>query len=248
MLAFIALIASTTTAGDAQSRISGTIVAGDTRQPVAGAVVAVPALARTVTSDSAGRFDLDGIPGGELFVLVRAIGFRPDTTLLAFGASEVRVQDIVLDRLVTTLDEVVVKEKYAPVRGKLAEFEDRRRYGIGRFIDTTTFETQRGRPVADILQQHAAGLHIVRASSAAYLSTHRTPSRNAVLGGGRCYMDVWLDGIPVYQGGKGMPLWNINSIQPDAIAAMEVYVGAAQIPVRFNSSGAACGVAVIWLR
>jgi hypothetical protein len=229
----------------AQARLSGTVLAGDTREAVAGAVVAVPALARRVTTDAAGRFDLDGIPGGELFLLVRAIGYRPDTTLLAFGASEVRVQDIVLDRAVTALEEVRVRARRPEFRGRPAEFEERRLLGIGRFLDTTVFDAQRGRRTADIVGSSAAGLHIVRDGSSAALSTHRVATREALSrAGGRCWLDVWLDGVPVAQGTR----FDINSITPETIAGMELYVGPAQVPVRFNRSGAVCGVAVIWTR
>jgi hypothetical protein len=63
-------------------------------------------------------------------------------------------------------------------------------------------------------------------------------------------MDVYVDGALVYQYGINppMPLFNVNSLPPDQIEAVEVYTSAVQIPAQFNTAGSGCGVLVIWTR
>ena len=233
---------------EAQSRLTGSVVAAGSRAPIAGARVAVPALGLGATTDSTGRFALDGISGGEVFVLAQAVGFRPDTALLEFGIREARVMDIVLSPAATVLDEVKVRGRQPEFTGKLAGFEERRQLGIGRFIDSTVLNAQHGRPTADVVGSEVAGVHVVRESSAAYLSTHRMSTRTAFQRPSRerCWLDVWIDGAQVYQ--EGMPRFDINSLSPETIVGIEIYVGSAQIPARFNKTGAVCGVVVVWTR
>ena len=64
-------------------------------------------------------------------------------------------------------------------------------------------------------------------------------------------MDVYLDGALVYQYGMTSPqyLFDVNTIPPEQIAAIEIYSSASQIPAQYNrTSSAECGVLLIWTR
>jgi hypothetical protein len=250
VVAWVALSCAAS-AASAQSRLTGTILSAEARAPIAGARVAIPALALSATTDSSGRFALDGITGGEVFVLVRAVGFRPDTSLLEFAVREARELDISLAPVATVLDAVKVRGRQPEFSGKLAEFEERRLYGIGRFLDSTVIGTQRHRPTANIIASQAAGIRILRdrQSPAAYLATNRASGRLAILqGNGRCLMDVWLDGVLVFDNGANGAAFDVNSIPATQISAIELYTSPAQVPARFNKTGSICGAAVIWMR
>ena len=65
-----------------------------------------------------------------------------------------------------------------------------------------------------------------------------------------CYVNVVLDGFRVYAPRRpDDPLFDINSIRVDQIETIEYYVGATQLPGRYQGPGAdACGVLVIRTR
>jgi hypothetical protein len=65
---------------------------------------------------------------------------------------------------------------------------------------------------------------------------------------GVCYMTVYLDRAPVYSGRDREPLFDISSISPDRIEAIEVYSGPSQIPVEYQGLHTSCGLMVIWTR
>jgi hypothetical protein len=64
-----------------------------------------------------------------------------------------------------------------------------------------------------------------------------------------CYLDVYLDGLQVYNSAmRTMPLFNLNTLNPIDIEAIEVYTGSSQIPPQYNRTAGMCGVMLIWLR
>ena len=64
-----------------------------------------------------------------------------------------------------------------------------------------------------------------------------------------CYLDVYLDGLQVYNVAmRTMPLFNLNTLNPVDIEAIEVYTGSSQIPPQYNKTAGMCGVMLIWLR
>jgi hypothetical protein len=61
-------------------------------------------------------------------------------------------------------------------------------------------------------------------------------------------MAIMLDGVTVFSGTSGETLFDINSLQPNSIAAIEVYSGGATIPAKYNGTKASCGLVLIWTR
>jgi hypothetical protein len=62
-----------------------------------------------------------------------------------------------------------------------------------------------------------------------------------------CYVDVWLDGVRVYAGGQEM-LWDVNSVGPASLEAVEYYAGPAQTPAKYTRVNQECGTLVLWTR
>lgn len=171
-------------------------------------------------------------------------GFAPRVdTIDVADAGEMR-RDFKLTRIETTLPEVPVTATL--LDRKLFEFYDRRKMGIGRFLDSAEFANTRGTRTSDRLTK-LPGLLILRGrfSAEAYVANSRTRQRGS---GGQpsCRALIWIDNVNV-----GMS-FNVNELDPSVIAAVEWYAGEASIPARFAvpQKGAEryCGVLVIWLR
>ena len=64
-----------------------------------------------------------------------------------------------------------------------------------------------------------------------------------------CYMDVYLDGVLIFDSSKSQyGLFDVNTLQPETIAGIEVYTSASQIPAKYNRTAGGCGVLLIWTR
>jgi carboxypeptidase family protein len=250
----------------AQGDLEGRVISTE-GTPIRAAEILILQLNRAITTDSLGRFVVRDLPSRDHRIVIRAVGFRPDTVTVAIQEQQVVVRDFALSRTVAALGEVrVTGEASSP---KLAGFDARRRQGIGHFIDRPMLEKMQGRSTAAVLSTlpgmavwHGTGLmawaYSTRgsfANSCAFCKLTIDSLLNGydVQRGARpaCYMDVYVDGALVYQYGTRPPqdLFNINSIPPDQILGIESYVSTAQIPAQFNrTSTAGCGVLIIWTR
>ena len=61
-------------------------------------------------------------------------------------------------------------------------------------------------------------------------------------------MDVYVDGALMYSAALQTALFDLNTIGPDQIEAIEVYTSAANTPAEFNRTSKGCGVIAIWTR
>jgi hypothetical protein len=254
---------------DAQAELQGHVFAEGGRRPLMNAEIAVPRLNIRTLSDSLGRYRLQNIPRGEHLVVTRAVGFRPDSAVTAFDGDEAVISDVLLRVQLNTLPTVAVREASAPVvRGKMAAYEERKRLGIGRFIDRELLAKEENRQLGEILASNVPGLSIYRGTgSKSWAASGRTTSTGKcamcrvskgeimdptdALSGAplACYLDVYLDGTAVYSSSaRGTMLFNLNSIQANEIEAIEVYTGVGQIPARYNKTSGGCGVMLIWTR
>lgn len=253
----------------AQAELQGRVITQDGRRPIVNAMVALPRLAIGTVTDSLGKYRLAKIPRGEQLVVTRAVGYRPDSTVTVFDGDETLINDVVLKVALNELPTVAVREASTPVvRGKMAAYEERKAVGIGTFIDRGVLEKDENRHLADILASHAPGVTVYRGSgSRSWAASGRTASTSkcamcrttrsemldaadiAAGAGLACYMDVYFDGAQVYtSSARQTPLFNLNSIEPNQIGAIEVYSSASRIPAQYNKTSGGCGVILIWTR
>ena len=145
-------------------------------------------------------------------------------------------------------------------RVAIREFEERRAFGIGQFMTRAELEKQESRKTGDVLSR-MPGAHVARAGGdgSAWLATGRhsgsgrTPSGDAFdrRRGAKpaCYADVWVDNTMVYAWRVGEPLFDVNSLQPSQIEAIEFYSSPATTPARYLRGGSPqCGALIIWTR
>jgi hypothetical protein len=167
------------------------------------------------TNDS-GHFRFSSVPPGFQIVGVRMPGFAPRVdTIEVAEAGEVR-REYRLTRVVAELPEVSVRTTL--LDRKLFEFSERRKFGMGRFLDSAEFAKAHGTRTSDKLAK-LSGVIILRGRGMdAYVTSNR----------GRCPSNVWLDNLNIGTG------FNVNELDPSSIAAVEWYSSTSLTPARFS--------------
>jgi carboxypeptidase family protein len=225
------------------SLLTGRVLADSVQTPLVGAEVSLPALAKSQRTDERGEFRVTGIPAGEHVVQVRMPGYAPKVDTIEFADAGEARREYRLARIEATLPEVPVKASL--LDRKLFEFHERRRMGIGRFLDSAEFAKLRGIRTSDRLAKLPAVIIMRGGFSDAYVANNRqrVPGENPR---SWCKSAVWLDGVNL-----GID-YNINQLDPSIIVAIEWYAGQASIPAKFNTpprpGQTYCGVLVVWTR
>ena len=253
----------------AQGEISGRVTTSDSsRAAVAGAEAVIPRLQRTAVTDSLGRFRLKDLPAGRHLLVVRAIGFRAESSSVEILPDDVMSLDVRLDHSdATRLPERTVTAPGERIPARLAEFVERQKSGNGHFINRDQLAKAEGgqRKTGDLIglvpgvrAQHGGNKtwissgRSVNAGKCAFCRTTQGSLMHAdVLAGARpaCFMDVYLDGTLVFDSTHPENgLFDVNTLQPEYIAGIEVYSSASQVPAKFNRTGGGCGVLLIWTR
>ena len=253
----------------AQGEIVGRVMAADSgKPPIAGVEASIARLRLTTMSDSSGRFRFRNVPPGKHEMVLRAIGFRAETSTVTMDFDEVVSWEVTLSRATggTTLPERVVTAPEARVPAKLVEFSERQKMGIGHFINRDALAKAEGglRQTGDVLSL-VPGVVVRRGSNKIWVASGRAPTVKCAFcvftvdqlnafdraAGARpaCFMDVYLDGSLVYDSKHPENgLFDVNTIPPEHIAGIEVFSSAAQVPAKYNRTGGGCGVLLIWTR
>ena len=252
----------------AQGEVSGRVLTADSLPlPVAGAEASIPRLQRTVQSDSLGRFRLKDLPAGIHLIVVRAVGFRAESSTVSLQKDDVLSIDLKLARSeATTLPERVVTAPAERTPAKLIEFMERQKTGAGHFIGRDVLAKSEGglRQTGDLISV-IPGIVVRRGSNRIWVATGRAISNSCAFCSGAasslhpadfaagarpaCFMDVYLDGALVFDSRHPRNgLFDVNLVPPEHIAGIEVYTSAAQVPAKYNRTGGGCGVLLIWTR
>jgi hypothetical protein len=244
---FALIMSATLVSGlGAQGSVAGRVLAAESRAPVAGAEVSVAGQPRQALSDSLGKFSLRDVKAGTVYLITRAVGFRPDTARVEIFPDESISRDVTLQPSSTTLGTVVVRDSMTVTSAKLKEFEERRHSAVGgRFLDSTVIKKWEARKTGDLLST-VPGVDVQRQRSAAYLIGGRAtqPLRPSARPA-PCFMDIYLDGAPLAMGNTP---FDVNNISLPHVAAVEVYSGTSSVPARYNRTSAGCGVVLIWTK
>lgn len=223
----------------ASAQVTGTIV-GTVRDSagtaVAGAEVTVAGTRLRAIADSAGAFRLSLVPGGEQRVRARRLGFRLrelPATVTPERPTELR---FVLARLAQELSTVVVQAKVDQRARHLAGFYERRKMGQGRYITQDRIDARNTNSLQDLLTGELPGIRVV---------STRTIPQAIRLRGNSCPPLVWIDNMPT-----PAAEFDLGTIDPHTVAAVEVYYGPATVPGEFQFNGGlhACGAIVVWSR
>jgi Carboxypeptidase regulatory-like domain/TonB-dependent Receptor Plug Domain len=239
--------------------VRGVVLDLATQAAIGDAEVIIDGGAASTRTTAAGAFAFRVSGGGPHVLTIRRPGFRSLTTEAPATAD---VVEYALERVPTMLEEVAVRDSAVDplARGKLNDFYQRRKMGIGTFLLRGVFDDARSPRVAEILSRHVPGLRVVPSPCGlqSFVATTRfsgSLSRTSqaqvcgrALSPAICLVNVLLDGVMVYNGTPGQAPFDVNSLQPGDISAIEYYGGPSRVPVGLNATSGACGLIGIWTR
>jgi hypothetical protein len=209
-------------------------------------------MART---DAKGRARFVDRPLGSYVVRVNVRGYdaveeRIDLTVT--GSIELPVELAQLASGAQPLAAVLTTERRSSVPG----LDDRRATARGHIFDRFTIDSLAPRVTSDLLRR-VPSVRLV-ASGGGFVPRTRRSS-----GISDCPMSIYLDGVQIddergappappmgttARSARAAPPSVIDGIAVELLEAMEVYVGASEIPTQFNQAGGSCGVVVLWTR
>lgn len=236
--------------------VLGSLRADSTNIPIVGAELVLTSVGRTTRSDSAGAFAFRELPSGLHRMIVRAVGFQSVTVNLDVPSDGVDDVHMTLKRASTELERVDVKATGGIAAFVLNGFEERRKLGTGRFLDSTMLADVDPKRWASVLVERIPGIRLMMysghrsfASTRGQISFDNVPrgdasdrTQGAPLA---CYVQVIVDGVQRYGSRIGEALLDVNNMDGPFIAAE--YYTASQTPPQFNRGGnAPCGTLVLW--
>ncbi len=196
-----------------------------------------------VRADARGAFRLPGVSAGAHEVVVQQVGYAPQTFQATLAPNDTLYRRIILTRVVA-LDSVVV----AAPRSRIPEFDERRSRGGGQFITREELDKHPVRKLSDVLRR-VPGMRIVtnpRNRGEAFAVS----SRGVITMRGSnptCYVHVYVDDVAVFSGSP-QPPFDLATLSALEIEGVEYYSGGGSIPAKYNRTGSACGVLLIWTR
>ena len=244
----------------ATASLTGEVLTDTVGTPLDNAEVTITDLRRSVTTDRRGRFRLSEIPPGEHLVSIRRVGYAPFITAIAFEPNRAVEQRILLNRAPTLASVSVTAD--ARGDGLPADFDERRRAGMGRFLARAELDRHAGRRLGDVLTQLSGFGAAQGSGSHAWVVGKRAPSndlreqgvycpsdaeRRQGIPSCACFSQVYLDGRLLNTSRPTEP-FDANTLPVDDIAGVEFYATAAGIPGRYSALNAVCGVMLVWTR
>lgn len=204
-------------------------------RPVSDARVQVSGAGAAVYTDSDGRAQVRNIPAGRRMVAIHRIGYAPEQTVVEFGREDVAA-DVELRTQATEIEGVRVTSWGRSVALRNNGFYDRQHRALGTFLDRRQVEARAAVKTLDIFRQ-VRGFNVT-------MNGKGEPT--LVNTRGYCSPLIFLDGLQMYTTpGRVDPSDFVN---PSEVEAIEAYSGLGTIPPQYNTTGAACGVVLIWTR
>ncbi len=220
----------------ARTSVRGRVVT-ETGEPIErGRVILSGDSTVTADVDADGAFMLDGLRLRTEQLYVRAVGFVPMWIEIVATDSILNIGDVTLGRISQRLETMIVTADW--LSRQRQEFEERRRMGLGTFLDEED--------IASYPELTAAILYMRVPRSALVQGGPGIPSRFglkriSMMGSGSCIPRWFVDGYEM----PGLTATESNFMLADAIR-VEVYRAAFAPPKYADFNG--CGAVVIWTR
>jgi hypothetical protein len=238
----------------AQVPVSGVVREDGSGRPLAMVQVIIEGTQRADSTDSAGRYRLEA-PAGTRVALFRLIGYRPVRLRLQLVRGDSTTANVELVREnAQQLEPIETRAAPSAPRGIGVEaFEERRRLGFGKFIDSTELRRSGNRRLTDLLRgvPGVRMLYFLEDPSRPWDFEWRAASgRKQNAGGEPCWMSVVLDGAPIYRSGSQSrpPNFHRELFEVSSLEAIEVYRSPAEVPQEYGGSSEQCGLLLLWSR
>lgn len=225
--------------------VLGTVTSSDGGAPLAFARVSVMGTKTATLTSPDGAFTLAQVASGMCVLQVRLEGYTTILTAVTVGASDTIRVTLELAPTGVPLAPVEVTAKPAPRLPAMQGFEERRAHSQGHFFNRDEIVRMQPRRFTDVLRR-VPGVQMQHVSGPYEQGEAVRMSRTiGVMGARPCPVLYYVNGSPFPVAGD-LPI--DQYINPDEVAAVEVYSGMSQIPAEFNSTSnnARCGVIVIW--
>ena len=247
---------------------TGIVVTDSTRVPITGAEVALPELGKSALTDARGEFRISGIEAGDQHVVVRRIGYGAADAHVTFRNNETVERRVVLGRAVM-LEPVIVSDR--AFERAMASFDEHRRAGLGHFVTRVELSKYDGMKLPGVLAQIPGLVVVSGRTSGAWVTSQRAPAalcppqqakgcleshgyyvpddaeaRQGIVPA--CYSLVYVDHMLMNGAREPTEPFDVSTIPPERVEAVEYYAGAAQTPLEYSRAGSSCGVLVIWTR
>lgn len=215
--------------------LSGTVTtrAG---KPLEGAVVVVLGTPLTTRTNYKGEFHLAGLPSGTQSIEVRQVGFSPRRYAVdLYPNKESHLATELIEHTVVLNEIEVAAKKTSGIPG----FDQRRKTGMGSYLDESDIEKRQPIATTDIFRS-LPGVQVTWDGQGYDVQMTRNMSS-----GSACPVQWYVDGAQFISTGGDID----NILQPSDIQAIEVYRDAAETPMQFQSPGnSSCGTIVVWTK
>lgn len=178
-------------------------------------------------------------------VRIRKIGYADTSLIVMVGAADTVPVPINLHRAAIDLPALISHAKASDGMSaldsrRLAEFDFRRKMGLGYFIV--------GGELRDRADNLPFGDYLVSRFPRLTLRTNRAGDQYLSQSASNCPIAVFVDGVVVYKPGQSSMVEDFRGYKAEDYVGVEWYPSAATIPTEYGGTGASCGVLLLWRR
>jgi len=238
LVVLLAWLPATASAQTKTSVIIASVTDGQSGQPVADADVTLSDLNVSAKTDWSGEARINAIAAGQHQFEIRKLGYDLLTvTLMVQGDSIGPVFRLAKSSGTQAL--APVKVEGDPSTGYLAEFEQRRAQGRGRYLTAADLEKKQNQNLVRVLAGSFGGLMSTpdqdRPGKNILMTRKMRPRLTNV--DVHCGVDVYLDGSPFQD--------DLDNIKPTDLAGVEYYP-IESAPGEYRKLSQNCGVVLLW--
>ena len=220
----------------------------ETGRPVAGVRVALDQHVVGDTTAGDGTVRIGVASPGEHELLLRAVGYRPDSQAVMVKRDSTTRMEVELQPVRALLPRV--RAIGTPVDPRLAGFMTRRGKGGGFFFTRGEIDSSHTRTLDLLLRSHSPANLVAGPAGAIYLASH-----SAQMGFSRtpCWTQIFQDGVLIYHydawaDPEHNPPPDLSGFLNSQFEAVEFYPNPATTPVQFRGATPSCGTLVLWSR
>jgi len=215
--------------------------------PLRGARISILRTSLQVGTGLNGRFRIVDVPSGQYIVIVRRAGFHPTSAVLQVSASDTLRLSYTLSEAPSELAPVTISAQRLSAR--MTEFENRRKQGQGEFMTQEQIEKHNPAFPTELLRLFSSiNVAMTKGSGGGGADIYYPVSARATggmtsTGQATCFMTVYVDNVP-------MPVpFSLDLLpSPRQMMGIEVYAGAATMPIQYAGLNRSCGIILVWTK